>query len=121
FHRIRNLRFNRTFAIDRLTERVDDAAQHRLAHRNLEELAGRPDFRPFLDLRVITENDRADFRLFEVQSQTGDAIAEIKHLVEHGVSQTFNLRHAVADFAHGAYILPRRRGLDARDLGFDVL
>ena len=75
----------------------------------------------FLDPGVIAENDRADFGLFEVQRQADDAVAEVKHLVEHGVGEAFDLGHAVADFADDADVLFGRRGLGARDLGFDFL
>ena len=76
---------------------------------------------PFLDLGVIAQNDRADFGLLEVQRQAGDAVAEIQHLVEHRVGQAFDLGHAVADFADGADVLLRRRGLHAGDLAFNFL
>jgi hypothetical protein len=72
-------------------------------------------------LGVIAENDRADFGLFEVQRQAGDAVAEVQHLVEHRVGQAFDLGHAVADFADDADVLFGRRGLGARDLGFNFL
>ena len=39
----------RPFAVDRLAQRVDDAAQQRLADGHLQELAGGADFVAFLD------------------------------------------------------------------------
>ena len=64
---------------------------------------------PSCDLGVIAQNDRADFGFFEVQREADDAVAEIEHLVEHGVGQAFDLGHAVADFAHDADVLLARR------------
>jgi hypothetical protein len=86
-----------------------------------KQLAGGADFVAFLDLGVIAENDRADFGLFEVEREAGDAVAEVQHLVEHRVGEAFDLGHAVADFADGADVLFGRRGLGARDLGFNFL
>ena len=56
----------------------------------------------FLELRVVAEDDDADFGLFEVQRQPGDAVAEVEHLVEHGVAEAFDVRDAVADLADHA-------------------
>ena len=88
---------------------------------HLQQLAGGADFGAFLDLGVIAEDDRADFGFFEVQREAEDAVAEVEHLVEHRVGEAFDLGHAVADFADDADVLFRRRGLGARDLGFDFL
>ena len=73
--------------------------------RHLQQLAGRADFLALVELGVIAENDRADFGLFEVQRQAGDAVAEVEHLVEHRVGQAFDLGDAVADFADDADVL----------------
>ena len=121
FHGIKSGFLDRPLAVERLAERVDDAAEQALADRHLQQFAGRADFRAFLDLGVIAENDRADFGFFEVEREAGDAVAEIEHLVEHRVGQAFDLGHAVADFADGADVLFGRRGFCARDLGFNFL
>ena len=110
-----------SFAIKRLAERVDHAAEHALANGNLEEFAGGADFGALFHRGVVTQDDGADFGLFKVQRKADDAIAEVEHLIEHRVGETFDLGHAVADFANGADVLFGRRGLDARDLGFDFL
>ena len=121
FHRIKRGCLDRPFAVERLAERVDDAAEQSLADGHLQQLAGRADFVAFLDLRVIAENDRADLGLLEVEREAGDAVAEVEHLVEHRVGQAFDLGHAVADFADDADVLFRRRGFGAGDLGFNFL
>ena len=121
FDRIRDVALDRAFAVQRLAEGIDDAAQQAFADRHLEQFAGGADLVTFLDAGVIAENDRAHLGFFEVQRQAGDAVAEIKHLVEHRVGQALNLGHAVADFADNADVLFGRRGLGARNLGFNFL
>ncbi len=121
FHRVLRAGRDRPLAIDRLAERVDDAAEQPLAHGHGQQLAGGPDLLTFLDAGVLAEDDRADLGFFEVQREADDAVAEVEHLVEHRVGQPFDLGHTVADFAHDADVLLVDRGLDARDLGFDFL
>ena len=81
----------------------------------------RADLVAFLELRVVAEDDRADFGLVEVEREAGDAVAEVEHLVEHHVGEPLDLGDAVADLADDADGLPGRRGLGARDLRFDFL
>ena len=90
------------------SERVDDAAEQPLADRHLQELAGRADFGALLKLRVVAEDDDADFGLVQVQRQPGDALAKVEHLVEHDIGQALDLGDAVADFADDAHALLAR-------------
>ena len=121
FHRIKRGFLDRPFAVHRLAEHVHHAAEQALAHRHGEQLAGGLDFLAFVDAEIIAEDDRADFGFFEVEREADDAVAEVEHLVEHRVGETFDLGHAVGDFADGADVLLRHRRLDAGDLGFDFL
>ena len=79
------------------------------------------DFVAFFELRVVAEDDGADFGFFEVQREAGDAVAEVEHLVQHHVAEAFDLGDAVADFADDADVLLGRGGLGAGDLRFDFL
>ncbi len=74
---------------------------------------------PLLEFRVVAEDDDADLGLVQVQRQTRDALAEVEHLVEHGVRKALDLGDAVADFADDADALLGGRGLGAGDLRFD--
>jgi hypothetical protein len=96
---------DRAFAIDGLAECVHDAAQQTFANGHREQLAGRLDLLAFLHRCVVAENDRPDLGFFEVEREAGDAVAKVEHLVEHGVGETFDFGHAVADFADGANVL----------------
>ena len=119
FHRIGLVGLDRPFAVDRFAQHVHDAAQQSLADRHLQQLAGGARFGALFELGVVAENDDADFGLFEIQRQAGNAVAEVDHLVEHRVGQAFDLGDAVANLADDADVLLRRRRLRARDLRFN--
>ena len=121
FHGIKRLRDDRPFAVQRLAQGVDHAAQERLAHGHLQQFAGGAHFLAFLDAGVIAQDDRADLGFLQVQRQADDAVAEVQHFVEHGVGEALDLGHAVANFAHGADVLAGHAGFQARNLGFNFL
>ena len=50
FDRISDVALDRAFAVDRLAERVDDAAEQAFADGHLQQLAGGADFVAFLEL-----------------------------------------------------------------------
>src|SRR5439155_20232779 len=49
-------RIDRPVAVDRVTERVDDAAEQSLANRSVDDSARAFDGLPFLDLTVLAED-----------------------------------------------------------------
>ena len=78
FQRIKCFGFDRSFAIERLAERVHHAAEQRLADRNRKESAGCLSFVAFRNLRVVAEQNRADFSFFEVERETVTRRSEIR-------------------------------------------
>ena len=86
FQWIKRFGFDRPLAIERLTNGVNDAAEKRFADWDLKELPRGPGFVAFGYLRIIAEQNRADFRFFQVQRDTKNAIREFDHLVEHDVA-----------------------------------
>ena len=60
---------DRALAVERIAQRIDDAADHRLADRHLQQLAGGADLVALGDLEVVAEDDDADGVLFEVEGQ----------------------------------------------------
>ena len=91
---------DRAFAVERVAQRIDDAADERVADRDRQQLAGRPDFVPFCDLQVVAEDDDADGVLFQVEALARDAAGELDHFAGHGRRQAVDARDAVADFDH---------------------
>jgi hypothetical protein len=119
--RIRGSAGHRTFPVERLAERVDDAAQQTFADGHLQQLSRGADFVALLELRVVAEDDHADLGLVQVQRQAGDALAEVEHLVQHDVGQALDPGDAVANLADDADRLFAGRGLGSGDLRFDFL
>src|SRR4029450_10666475 len=91
------LRDDRTLAVDRLTQRIDDAADQLFADRDGDDLVRPLDRVAFLDLRVVSEQHRADALFFEVERDAENAMRELEHLAGHGVFHSMHPRDAVAD------------------------
>ena len=91
------LRQDRALAVDRLAERVDDAAEHLVADRHGDDAAGALDGVAFLDLLEVAEQHGADAVLFEVQRDAEHAVRELEHLAGHGALDAVHARDAVAD------------------------
>ena len=96
-------------AVDRLAQRVDDAAEVALADRDREDLAGAGDRLALLDAAELAEDDRTDLALLEVEGEAEGAVLELQQLVRHGRGQPLDLRDAVSGNADRADLLARGR------------
>src|SRR5690606_28310628 len=103
------LRIDRALAVDRVAERVDDAAEQFRTDRDVDDRAGALDGVTFLDVAVGTEDDDADIVGFEVERHAADAAGEFDHLTGLDIVQTVDAGDAVTDGKH----LP-----DLGDFGF---
>ncbi len=100
--RRRSVGVDRALAVDRVAERVDDAAEQALADRNVDDRAGALDGRAFLDLGVRAEDHDADVVGLEVERHALDAVVELDHLAGLDVVEAVDAGDAVADRQHGA-------------------
>src|SRR3954469_4870679 len=100
------LRRDRALAVDRLAERVHDAADQLAAHRHRDDAPRALDRIPFLDLGKVPEQHRADAVFFQVQRDAEDVVRELEHLARHRLFDAVHTRNAVtdrddrADFGH---------------------
>ncbi len=69
----------RAFAVDRIAQRVDHAAEQRLADRNVNDGLGALDAVAFLDLGIGAEDHDADIVRFQVQRHALNAVGEFDH------------------------------------------
>ena len=88
-------RLDRSLVVDRLAERIDHAAEQRLADRNLGDTAGALDFVALADRLRIAEQRRADVVLFEVQHHAENPVREFEQLARRRVLQAVDARDAV--------------------------
>jgi len=110
---------DRALVVDRLAERVDDPADHPLAHGDPEELAGGRDGLALVDLRVRAQDDHADGGLFEVEGQPLDAVLERDHLAGHHAREAVDPRDPVADLEDAPDLGLGDLGLELLDLTLD--
>ena len=94
---------DRALAVDRLTERVDHAAEQLFADRHRDDAAGALDRIAFLDLAVLAEEHAADAVFFEVERDAEDAVRELEHLAGHRALAAVQPRDAVAERRHRAH------------------
>jgi hypothetical protein len=97
FNRQELLRLDRSLAVDRLAQRVDDAPEHLVADRDRDDPARALDDVAFLDRLVIAQQHRADAFLLEVERDPEDAVRELEHLAGHGPFDAVHARDPVAD------------------------
>ena len=95
-------------AVDRIAERVDDAAEQPLADRNLDDGARALDGLALHDLAVAAEDHDADIVAFEVERHAAHAALEFDHLAGLHIVEPVDAGDAVADRQHLAR-LPRPR------------
>ena len=106
-----SLRLERRAAVDRVAERVDDAADQLLADGDAGDAAGAADGLALLDVLPLAEQRGADVVLLEVEREAGDAVLELEHLHRDRVLEPVDAGDAVADLEHGADL--GQVGLDA--------
>ena len=102
-------------AVDRVTERVDDAAEHAVTDRHRQDAARGPHGLALFDLVDVAEDDGADRELVEVQGETHGAVFELQEFVHGCVGQAADSGDAVADGRrHARRCGPRPRARSLR-------
>ena len=99
---VAHLRVDRALAVDRLAERVDDAADQLRADRHVEDAARALDGVAFGDVLVGAQDHRADRVALEVQREAERVVRELEHLALHRVGQAVDAADAVGDRHHRA-------------------
>ena len=107
---------DRTAAVDRVAQRVDDAAKESLADRHVDDGAGALDDVAFLDVAVITKDDDADVVGLEVQRHPLDTAGKFDHLAGLHLVEAVDASDAVADREYLADLGDLGLGAEAGDL-----
>src|SRR6185437_12869445 len=104
-HLARVLRVDRAVAVDRTSERIDDAADQLWSYGHLEHAGGTANLVAFLELEVVAQDDGADVVFFEVEREGGDLLAglggrDFEHFAGHGLLEAVNAGDAVLHFEY---------------------
>ena len=91
---------DRALAVDRVAERVDDAAQEPLAPRHVDDGAGALDDVAFLDVTVLAEDHDTDIVGLKIQRHPPDSAREFDHLAGLDIVEPVDPGNAVADREH---------------------
>ena len=98
FNCICQLCLDRAFAINRLTESVDNPALEFWANGHLENAAGTLTRLTFFEAKVITQHDSAHRVSLKVQGHAVDTAIKFDHLTIHHISKAIDsdntVRHA---------------------------
>ena len=103
---------DRARAVERVAERVDDAAEQGVADGHVDDGAGPLDRLALLDLLPLAEERDADVVLLEVERDPDDAVLELEPLERDAVLEAVHAGDAVADLEHRA---------DLGEVGLDVV
>ena len=91
-------------AVERAAERVDDAAEQRVADGNLEQAPGALDLIALLDLVPLAEQHGADVVGLEVEREAGHVVRQLEELTRHDVVEAVDARDAVRHGQDGAHL-----------------
>ena len=105
-------RVDRAAAVERVPERVDDAAEQGVADRDARDLASAPHRLPLLHVLPLAEERGTDVVLLEIEREAHDAVLELEHLHRDCVLEPVRAGDAVTDLENGA---------DLGEVGLDVV
>src|SRR5215813_106868 len=107
---------NRSFVVDRLTEGVDDAPNHGLAHWHTHDASGTLNLVAFFYLGVIAEQHNTDLVFLQVHGDTGIVVREGEQFSRHDLVESVDTRNTVAQRDDGAHFVDRNLGFIVLDL-----
>src|SRR5947208_2893398 len=107
-----SVRYSCASIVERIAERVDDAAQQRLTDGHAGDAAGAAHRLALVDELPLAEERRADVVLLEVEREPDDAVLELEHLHRDRVLEPVDAGDAVADLQDAA---------DLGEVGLDVV
>ena len=97
FHRTGFCRFDRALAVDRFTDRIDNAADQRFTNRYLDDTARAFNRVAILNVFKFPKKNAADVVFFKVLGHPLDAARELQEFVNHGVLQSVYTSNTVTD------------------------
>ena len=112
---------NRSLAIDRVAERIDDPAQKRFTDRDFENAPRCLNRVTLGDVLVIAKHYRADRVLLEIQRQAVRVLRKLEHFTVPRVGQSVNAHDTVGNADDSAHIACFSRCFEILDSLFNQL
>jgi len=112
---------DRPLAVERDAQRVDHAAQERLAGRDLHDAAGPADLIPLLDQGDLAQQHGADVVLLEVEGHAHHPVGQLEQLAVHDLVEAVEPADPVTDGDHRAHLGHVGLPVVVLDLGPDDL
>src|SRR6185369_7282702 len=100
--RIERVCYDLALSIDRVSESVDHAADHRVSDRNAHDALRALHFVAFFDLLEVAEQHSTDLIFFEVERETADTVRIFQQLTGHDLFKTMDFGDSVTDLDNGA-------------------
>src|SRR5690606_38508295 len=88
--------------VDRVAERIDNAAEVAFAYGNREHLAGASNGLALCNVGEFTEHNNANLILFKVLGKAQGAVCEAHELVRHDAGETSDVGDTVSSIDNGA-------------------
>ena len=108
-----------TFAVEWVTESVDNTSEKLWADWHIDDSTGSPDNIAFFDVLIFTEHDDTDVVGLQVQGHTFDARVEFYHLFGLDVFETVDAGNTITNSEYLTGFLEIDLGLFAEDSLFE--
>src|SRR5438046_4856089 len=93
---------NCAFAVDRLCESIDHAADHGFPDRHFHDAAGALHLVAFTNVGVVAEQHHSNLAFFKIQREAHDAVRKFEQLAGHDFLEAIHAGNAVAHRNHAA-------------------
>src|SRR5262249_8203921 len=93
---------DRPFAVERIAQRIDHAADHGIADRHAQQTSRAAHLVAFVDGQEVAENDYANRVFFQVEREAVDPVGELDHFAGHDATQAVDARNAVTDLQNAS-------------------
>ncbi len=107
---------DRTFAVDRLTQGIDHAADQAIANRHRGNAPGGAHLHAFFDAGIFTHDDDADQVALQVEGDAHHTVGELDQLLGAHIAQAADAGNAIAGLHHRADIADIQLRLEIIDL-----
>ena len=105
-----------TFAIDGLSERIDDTSQHIVVHTDAGNAMGTFHHLSFFDAGSWSQEHTTNVVFLQVHHDSHGAVLKFEQFVGLGIAKSVDASHTVAHLEHGAHLIELGTVVDALQL-----